>query len=112
MRKINMDKELNRKMISWLSSGEIGESSITIWTVIMDLENHNPSIPYDVSDFQRCYRLLELCDEGTKEIVLKKLACRYNIWKPYVQNWNKLSKLYVSRNIKEFNSLMHIIIGR
>jgi len=104
-----MDKELNKKMISWLSSGETGQSSITIWTVIMDIENHSPRVPYDASDFQRCYKLLELCDELTKEITLQKLAYRYDKWKPYVQHWDKLSNLYKERNFMEFNKLLTII---
>lgn len=67
-----MNKDLNRKMISWIGSNETGESSITIWTAIMNIENYYPSIPYDVYDFQRCHNLLNLCDETEKKTVLKK----------------------------------------
>ncbi len=104
-----MDKELNRKMFLWIGSNETGESSITIWSVIMDVENHFPSVPHDVYDFQRCYNLLKLCDDFTKETTLKRVAYRYDIWKPYVQHWDKLSKLYKEGNMFEFNKLLTII---
>ena len=104
-----MDKELNRKMMSWISSNETGESSITIWSVIMDLENYTPSIPHDVYDFQRCYNLLKLCNETTKNITLNKVAERYNIWKPFVRHWNELTKLYEEGNMKDFNKLLTTI---
>jgi len=104
-----MDKELNIKMMSWIGSNETGESSITVWSVIMDIEHYRSSIPYDVYDFQRCYNLLNLCDETTKKITLNKLAERYNKWKPYVQHWDKLSKLYKDGNMIEFNELLTII---
>lgn len=104
-----MDKELNRKMFSWIGNNETGESSITIWAVIMDIDHYEPSVPYDVYDFQRCYNLLNLCDETTKKITLNKLADRYNIWKPFVQHWSKLSKLYEEGNMIEFNKLLTII---
>lgn len=104
-----MDRDLNRKMFSWISGNETGESSITIWSVIMDVENHSSSIPYDVYDFQRCYNLLNLCDETTKKITLNKLAERYNKWKPFVQHWNKLTKLFEEGNMVEFNKLLTVI---
>ena len=104
-----MDKELNRKMFLWIGGHEVGESSITIWSVIMDLEHYSPSIPYDVYDFQRCHNLLNLCDETTKKITLKKLAERYDRWKPYVQHWDKLTELYKNGNMLEFNKLLTII---
>lgn len=104
-----MDKELNKKMFSWISSSKTGESSITIWAVIMDIEHHNPNVPYDVYDFQRCYNLLNLCDETTKKITLKKLANRYNMWKPFVEHWDKLSELYKKGNMLDFNKLLTMI---
>lgn len=104
-----MDKELNRKMFSWIRSSETGESSITIWSVIMDIENYTPSVPYDVYDFQRCYNLLKLCDETTKKITLKKLVDIYKMWTPYVQHWDKLSNLYKEGNMIEFNKLLTVI---
>ncbi len=107
-----MDKELNRKMFSWIGSNETGESSITIWAVIIDIDHYEPSVPYDVYDFQRCYNLFKLCDETTKKITLKKLADRYKIWSPYVQHWDELSNFYKDGNMKKFNELLHIIIGR
>ncbi len=104
-----MDKELNRKMFQWISGYETGASSITIWAAIMDLEHPTPNIPYDVYDFQRCYNLLNLCDETTQKITLKKLAYQYDKWKSFVQNWDKLSELYKKGNMMEFNKLLTII---
>ncbi len=107
-----MNKELNQKMFSWIGSNKTGESSITIWSVIMDIDHYNPSVPYDVYDFQRCFNLLKLCDETTKKITLKKLVDRYKMWSPYVQHWDELSNLYQVGNMKKFNELLYIIIGR
>lgn len=108
-KELNMDKELNKKMFSWISSSKTDESSITIWAVIMDIEHYNPSVPYDVYDFQRCYNLLKLCDETTQKITLKKLAYRYDKWKSFVEHWNKLIKLYEGGNMIEFNKLLTMI---
>jgi len=104
-----MDKELNRKMFQWIGGNETGKSSITIWSVIMDVENYNISVPYDVYDFCRCYNLLNLCDETTKKIALNKLAFKYEKWRPFILHWNKLSELYKDGNMKEFNKLLTII---
>ncbi len=104
-----MDKELNRKMFQWIGGNETGESSITIWSVIMYVENYFPSVPYDVYDFQRCHNLFELCDETTKKITLKTLAQKYDKWKPFVHNWNKLSELYKEGNMLEFDKLLTVI---
>ena len=104
-----MDKELNRKMFQWIGGNETGANSITIWSVIMDLEHYTPSVPHDVYDFKRCYNLLNLCDETTKKITLKKLAYRYDMWKPFVLHWDKLSNLYKDGDMMEFNKLLTII---
>ena len=45
-----MDKELNKKLMSWISSKDTGMSSITLWSVIMEKENYDPSIPRDTDD--------------------------------------------------------------
>jgi len=101
-----MDKELNKRMMSWISGNNTGVSSITLWSTIMNIDNYSPSIPYDVYDFQRCYNLLKLCNETTKNITLNKVAERYNIWKPFVRHWNELTNFYEKGNMKDFNKLL------
>lgn len=104
-----MDKELNKKMMSWISGKDTGLSSITLWSAIMHTENHSPSIPYDPADFGRCWRLLRFCDETTKEMALKEVASRYEIWIPFVKYWKDLTKLFESGKVEELSVLLKAI---
>jgi hypothetical protein len=101
-----MDKELNRKMMDWITSNGVGLSSQTLWAVIMGLEMPTPSIPHDVYDFARCYNLLKLCDEETRRKTIHDAAEQYQVWKPLDLNWNKLTELYEDGNAQELNGLL------
>ncbi len=101
-----MDKELNRKMMDWITGNGVGLSSQTLWAVIMGLEMPIPSVPLDVYDFARCYNLLKLCDEDTKQKTIHDAAEQYQIWKPLELNWKMLTKLYEGGNAQELNRLL------
>ncbi len=101
-----MDKELNRKMMDWITGNGVGLSSQTLWAVIMGLEMPTPSVPRDVYDFARCYNLLKLCDEETRQKTIHDAAEQYQIWKSLELNWNKLTDLYQDGNAQELNRLL------
>ncbi len=65
-----------------------------------------PSVPRDVYDFARCYNLLELCDEETRQKIIHDAAEQYHVWKPLDLNWNKLTDLYQDGNAQELNRLL------
>jgi len=101
-----MDKELNGKMMDWITSNSVGLSSQTLWAVIMGLEMPTPSIPRDVYDFARCYNLLKLCDEETRQKTIHNAAEQYHVWKLFEHNWKKLIELYEDGNAPEINKLL------
>ena len=101
-----MDKELNGKMMDWITSNSVGLSSQTLWAVIMGLEMPTPSVPLDVYDFARCYNLLKLCDDETRRKTIHDAAEQYGVWKPFEHNWKKLIELYEDGNAKELNRLL------
>jgi hypothetical protein len=51
------------------------------------------SVPCDPADFGRCHRLLLLVPEWRKD--LAKVAEIFPAWKPLVDNWPELERLYM-----------------
>lgn len=82
--------------IEWLLSGDTGISSKTICCVMTGSEwgegHFGPDVPYDPSDFGRCYRLLALFPDWKPR--LKEVADKYPIWGPLVSAWDELTALY------------------
>jgi hypothetical protein len=83
-----------REIEEWLTGDDTGCSSMTIWTTYIGLPNQDPNIPYDPSDFGRCYRLLQLIPEQERDGLLKRVATEYPIWKPLVREWKMMEKLW------------------
>ena len=101
------------KAIDWVIGGDTGLSSLTIWGVMMGAKiptgrmwRHSP--PGDTSDFGRCYRLLELMPEWRER--LHEVSDQLPEWKPYVDEWDKLTDLFVkgtrTRNLMPLCSRM------
>ncbi len=91
---------LQKEMMSWIIGRDTGLSSQTLWAVIMkltkeQLSDYYGSIPYDTDDFGRCHRLLERCDPETRVRVVRDVSKRYPIWKPFSENWNTLTELFL-----------------
>lgn len=78
--------------IEWLLSGDTGISSKTICAVMTGSNIGHPDIPYDASDFGRCYRLLKHFPEWRAR--LHEVSSAYPIWGPMVEAWDELSNLY------------------
>ncbi len=81
--------------LEWLMGGDTGISSQTILSVMTGTPmtgNFGPSVPYDPSDFGRCYRLLGHFPEWKNR--LHEVAEKYPRWKPLVDSWDELTVLY------------------
>ena len=82
---------------AWLSNGDTGISSLTIWSVMMRRTppghpHWYPEVPHDPDDFGRCYRLLKVMPAWRPR--LGEVAARHPRWKPLVDVWDELSTLY------------------
>lgn len=85
------------KLNEWIVSSDTGISSKTIWSVLQGVK-YSGDIPYDPSDFGRCYRLVKSCNITDED--LKKISKNLPNWKPYIDNWEKLTKMF-EQNEKE-----------
>ena len=96
----------------WLRSRDTGISSTTICEVMADLhspyQEHNP--PADMAGFGRCYRLLNLFLEWKPR--LGEVAEAFPAWASYVQQWPKLSELYVAALTKNSARCQDLNAGR
>ena len=86
--------------IAWVTSGDTGSSSLTIWSVMMGRrvgqahgERFWPDVPYDPDDFGRCYRLLKKMPTWRER--LPEVAERYPKWKALVEHWDEIEQLYL-----------------
>ena len=82
---------------------DYGESSLTLLAVHCGMDKKKPSIPYDLSDFQRCVHLIKCLNLSLKQEkeLLHKTMKIYPIWKPFVENWGKLMVLYLEERHNE-----------
>jgi hypothetical protein len=80
----------------WLHRNDTGTSSLTIFSVLAArpdvLAGRRGDVPYDTSDFGRCYRLLKIAP-GWRER-LGEVAAVYPKWAPLVAAWDELTVLY------------------
>lgn len=81
---------------------DYGESSLTLLAVYAGMDKARPSIPYDPSDFNRCVHLIKCLNLTLKQEreLLQKAAVQYPIWKPFVDNWGELMRLFRGRTKK------------
>ena len=82
----------------WIVFGDVGMSSKTMWAVVtgtLNVENikkFRVEIPYDKDDFSRCYTLWKECGLSDSDLIKIKETCP--IWKPFIDNWHELVRLY------------------
>lgn len=88
----------------WIISDDTGVSSTTIWAVMMGVEYRRPSVPYDSSDFGRCYRLLKHVPEWLPR--LSEVAEKYPGWKPIIREWDTLTFLHETEQCDKLNRLL------
>lgn len=94
-----MNKTIEQRALWWISNGETGISSKTIWSVMMrTAEPHSKDAwgryryPLDPSDFRRCRLLLDLIPEWRER--LQEVADMFPTWQGLVDNWGELDALY------------------
>jgi hypothetical protein len=90
--KADQNKSVKEKAMWWLSTGERGMSSETMWHCFMGNDNFSINHPYDPDDFKRCYKLLEAIPEWKEE--LHKLKPLSQAWSNLVDNWDKLNEYF------------------
>lgn len=95
---VNQEKSTYEKAIFWITNGETGMSSKTMWNCFMGNRNFDVDHPYDPDDFKRCYKLLQAIPEW--KFQLQKLKPLSTAWSNLVDNWDKLTEMY-ERNEKE-----------
>ncbi len=81
----------------WITTGEVGISSKTIWACLMGVPfscNTHFDIPSDTDDFQRCFKLLKDVP-GFRER-LPEVGAWFPKWKPLCERWDELEKLWIS----------------
>lgn len=79
---------------AWAVGRDTGTSSLTIYHVMTGKPSHHSSysIPWDPSDFGRCYRLLQLFPLWRGR--LHEVAVKFPQWAPMVREWDRMEKLY------------------
>lgn len=84
-----------KRALQWVFGNDTGQSSMTIAAVMLNLPPasiNRPSIPYDAGDLGRCLRLLERLPEWRAR--LDEVASAFPQWRPLVENWTELERLY------------------
>jgi hypothetical protein len=82
--------------IQWITNGEVGVSSQTIWSVLMGAVTGRESWtaygpPSDADDFRRCVLLLDEIPEFRPR--LAEVGDRFPIWVPLIREWPRLEAL-------------------
>jgi len=90
--KADQTNTVQQKAMWWISNGEVGLSSKTMWNCFMGNTDFRINHPYDPDDFSRCYKLLEAIPEWKNQ--LHKLIPLSEEWKNLVDNWDKLTEFY------------------
>lgn len=78
----------------WAHGRDTGTSSLTIYHVMTGKPSPHGDycVPWDPSDFGRCYRLLQLFPAWRER--LPAVAQRFPDWAPLVREWELLTQLY------------------
>jgi len=86
--------DINPAALKWITGGDTGTSSETIWSVMVGQAPHSGGDrPSDPSDFGRCYRLLLAVPEwrGRLGAVVDALP----EWGPLVAIWDELEAMFI-----------------
>lgn len=85
---------LQKKVAEWLANGvDVGMSSECIaFKLAFDITQPRQSYPNDVSDFRRCFTLLEKVPELREHF--QKMAEVSPIWKNLAEHWSELETFF------------------
>jgi hypothetical protein len=85
--------------LEWARGRDTGLSSLLIFEVLSGREvfelaqwGRSYIVPWDPSDFGRCYRLLKAVPRWRKR--LEKVAQKHPRWRPLVDRWDELERLW------------------
>lgn len=82
-----------QKALWWISNGQVGMSSKTMWNYFMGSTKPYPvNHPYDPDDFSRCYKLLQAVPEWRPRI--QELKSLSKAWSNLADNWDELTQMY------------------
>lgn len=97
---------LGDQELTWLYGTDAGISSMTIFSMLASSEgvrtaaniwlNGRHNVPHDPADFGRCHRLLERFPGWSER--LGQVADHWPRWKPLVDNWDRLTALYLEES--------------
>lgn len=94
----DQSKDVEQKALWWISNGQVGLSSKTMWQHFINQPVVRLNHPHDPDDFSRCYKLLKAVPEWKLRIL--ELSERSTAWKNLAENWEKLTDMY-EQNVKE-----------
>ena len=69
----------------WLLNGEVGISSKTMASALLDVYYHKADMPYDADDFRRCYKFAEFAELQEKDF--NKIIYMYPWWQHIRDVW-------------------------
>lgn len=91
----------------WIVNGKVGISSKTMWTVLQGVDiGNNGNKPYDPDDFSRCYLLIKECNLIKAD--LQKIARELPYWKPYIDKWDDLTKMFETNQKNNWNNYKEV----
>ena len=89
--------QISENAIKWLASGERGQSSNTLFSILTGvnaLTSGGLSHPSDPDDFKRCEKLLRQCTELRAD--LWRMKGITPAWGPLVERWDNIVELFES----------------
>lgn len=98
---IDPSSPIELRIAWWITHGEVGLSSKTIWLFFTNTKNNSidpmHNYPHDPDDFKRCYQLLQLIPEWRGR--LHEMRYLSTPWSNLIQHWDMLSDMF-ERNEK------------
>ena len=93
--------------LQWFMGTDTGSSSKTLFSVLCRdslqgtarMAHGRASVPSDIDDFGRCYRLLQKFPEWKSR--LKEVAHAYGEWQPFVDQWPIMEALFFDAIIRK-----------
>lgn len=107
----NLEKNKTVSLAEWLSSGDTGQSSRFMVSVLSsEISISELAIPHDQGDFTRCENALKAMPSLRKE--LPKMKLFHPAWGELVDNWDELKRLNTAKKHGEFTSLLKRLTGQ
>lgn len=88
-KRVNVFGSIEDRALQWISGGDRGLSSETLWRAMMGREQERVSYPHDPDDFGRCARLLRLIPEWRPRI--SEMSALHPVWAALAQRWDEIT---------------------